>query len=64
MSAKTPKLPHTVEFSAQWSNSRCLSQRTTRTHTRFTAFFAPRLLAGFFMAKQTRAQWITAGGRA
>jgi hypothetical protein len=65
MSVKTLKMPHTVEFSAQWSNSRCLSSRcVTRTHTRFPAFFAPRLLAGFFMAKQTRVQWIKAGGRA
>ena len=70
MSVKTLKMPHTVEFSAQWSNSRCLSsrgldsQRTTRTHTLFTAFFTPRLLAGFFVAKQTRAQWIRAEGRA
>lgn len=73
MSAKTPRIPHTVEFSAQWSNSRCLSsrgldsQRTTRTYTPFIpfiAFFAPRLLAGFFVAKRTRVQWIKAGGRA
>lgn len=56
MSAKTLKMPHTVEFGAQWSNSRCLSQRTPRTYTRFVAFFAPRRLAGFFMAKWTRAE--------
>lgn len=54
MSAKTPKMPHTIEFSAQWSNSRCLS----RTYLCFAPIFAPRPMAGFFLV-----HWVMAEAR-